>query len=81
MQTGMQLVLDYPYWSNEARLFQIILFSLQLEQVVFEHDILSCSSYGSLVCGLCGPKETTDCSEAQHVRFIICWTRSRLFLL
>ncbi|CAJ2636641.1 unnamed protein product [Trifolium pratense] len=46
---------------------------------VFEHDVLSCSLYGLLLCGLYGPKETIDCSEAQQTQCIICWTRSRLF--
>ncbi|PNX58840.1 tether containing UBX domain for GLUT4, partial [Trifolium pratense] len=32
-----------------------------------------------MLCGLYGPKEITDCSEAQQTQCIICWTRSRLF--
>ncbi|MCI26053.1 hypothetical protein A2U01_0047244, partial [Trifolium medium] len=35
--------------------------------------------YGLFASGLCGPKETIDCSEAQKTHCITCWTRSRLF--
>ncbi|MCI35273.1 hypothetical protein A2U01_0056494, partial [Trifolium medium] len=47
-------------------LFAIISFSLLTQQVALEHAVLLCNSYGLLVCGCCGLKEITDCSEAQE---------------
>ncbi|GAU41930.1 hypothetical protein TSUD_139160 [Trifolium subterraneum] len=52
-----------------------------------QHLFLSCSTFGSiwasgsLAFGLCGRKETTDCSGAQQAALINCWTRSSFLLL
>ncbi|GAU23450.1 hypothetical protein TSUD_331480 [Trifolium subterraneum] len=32
-----------------------------------------------LAIGLCGTSETLNCSEARHIHYSICWTRSSLF--
>ncbi|CAJ2657374.1 unnamed protein product [Trifolium pratense] len=71
-----QIMLKDSYFN---RLLQSILSSFQIQQVVSEHDVLSCSSFGLLWCGLCGLRETIDCSEVQQIQCIICWTGSRLF--
>ncbi|GAU30310.1 hypothetical protein TSUD_211670 [Trifolium subterraneum] len=51
-------------------------FSLAVPQVDLGCDDLFCNSSGSFALGLCGRKEIIDCSGAQQIVLISCWTRS-----
>ncbi|GAU27609.1 hypothetical protein TSUD_271500 [Trifolium subterraneum] len=55
--------------------------SLLLQQVNLGRVAPFFNSFGLLAFGLCGRREIIDCSEAQHVVPINCWTRSSFFLL
>jgi hypothetical protein len=61
--------------------YQIIFFSLLSLQAVSERDDISCSWFGSSVCGLCGIKEIIDCSEIQSVPYLNYWTKLKCILI
>ncbi|PNX66684.1 hypothetical protein L195_g055224, partial [Trifolium pratense] len=62
-----------------APLLSGITFSVYIKLVDLERAGHFCNSFGLFAFELCGRKEITDCSEAQPVLLISCWTRSNSF--